>query len=166
MQKSFFKKVIVAINGREPSIQAAKYAIMMAKSYSITLKFIFVVDEATIKYLTMNKLLVTSEKNSFLDRITSDGNNYLNYVQALAASKGVKALVELKRGGVFKEILMAAEEFDADLIVLGGSEVENAKSGLKRNMLRTEQGQILAYSKCPVMFVQDSQIDAKFKIFK
>ena len=63
--KIFFRKVLVAINGRQSSIHAAMYAIMMAKAYSLELKFVFVVDTATIKYLTMNNLLINSEKMDF-----------------------------------------------------------------------------------------------------
>ena len=103
--KTFFRKVLVAINGRQSSIHAAMYAIMMAKAYSLELKFVFVVDTATIKYLTMNNLLINSEKMDFEEKLEVDGQHYLDYVKMLAGSKGIKCHTELRKGGIFTEIL-------------------------------------------------------------
>ena len=46
MAKSFFKKIVVAINGKQSSIQTAMYAVMMAKIYNIEIRFVFVIDTA------------------------------------------------------------------------------------------------------------------------
>lgn len=165
MAKSFFKKIIVAINGRQSSIHAAMYATMMARTYHLSLKFIYVVDTATIKYLTMNKFLISEEKNSFEEKLTADGEHYLNYVKNLAATKGIDAEIELRNGGVFTEIIKAADEYEADLILLGGNEREVGKPGLKKNVLSTDQNEVLVNSKCPVMIVQKPDIEKLFKIF-
>lgn len=165
MAKSFFKKIIVAVNGRQSSIHAAMYAIMMARTYNIAVKILYVVDVATIKYLSMNKLLITDEKNDFESKLRSDGEHYLSYIEMLASSKGLKVEKELRSGGVFTEILKAAEEYEADLILLGGYEREAGKGGLKRNVLSADQNEVLANSKCPVMIVQKPDIEAQFKIF-
>ena len=119
MGKSFFKKIIVAINGRQSSLNAAMYAIMMAKSYHISLKFVYVVDTATIKYLAMNSLIMSDSKYSLEDKLRSDGENYLNYAVMLASKKGLTVEKELRSGGVYTEILKAADEYEADLIILG-----------------------------------------------
>lgn len=163
--KPFFRNVVVAISGRQASIHAAMYAIMMAKSYNLNLKFIFVVDTATMKYLSMNKLLITDEKNVFEKKLRADGEHYLNYVEMLATSKGVKCQKELREGGVFTEILDCAKEFEADLIMVGGNEKDVNKRGVKNFALTANENEVLANSLCPVMIVQKPNIERLFKAF-
>ena len=165
MAKSFFKKMIVAVNGHRSSVHSAMYAIMMARSYNIELKFVYVVDTATVKYLSMNKFLVADERYDYEDRLKEDGERYLAYAQMLAGSKGVKCETELRSGGVFTEILRAADEFEADVIILGGNEKEENSHVGKRSVLSTDQSEILAHSKCPVMIIQKPDIEKIFKIF-
>ena len=164
MGKSFFKKIIVAINGRQSSLHAAMYAVMMAKTYNITLKFVYVVDTATIKYLAMNSLIMTDSKYTLEEKLRADGQNYLNYAVMLASKKGVSVQTELRSGGVYTEILKAADEFDADLIVLGGN-TSTDKSVSKNNVLSHHQNEVLSSSKCPVMIVQKPDIEKLFNIF-
>ena len=157
--------MIVAVNGHRSSIHSAMYAIMMARTYNISLKFIYVVDTATVKYLSMNKFLVSDERYDYEERLKEDGERYLAYAQMLAGSKGVKCETELRSGGVFTEILRAADEYEADLIILGGNEAEGSKHQVKRNVLSTDQNEVLAHSKCPVMIIQKPDIEKIFKIF-
>ena len=159
MAKTFFKKIIVAINGNQSSIHAAMYAIMMARVYHLSVKFVYVVDTATIKYLTMNRFLLSEEKIDFEEKLTIDGTHYLDYVERLAVSK------ELRSGGVFTEIIKAAEEYDADLILLGGTEKDAAPTDYRKPVLSRDQNEVLANSKCPVLIVQKEGIEAEFKIF-
>ena len=164
MSKSFFKKMIVAVNGHRSSIHSAMYAIMMARTYNISLKFVYVVDTATVKYLSMNKFLVSDERYDYEERLAEDGERYLAYAQMLAGSKGVKCETELRNGGVFTEILRAADEYEADLIILGGNE-KDERHQVKRNVLSTDQSEVLAHSKVPVMIIQKPDIEKIFKIF-
>lgn len=165
MAKSFFKKLIVAINGNQSSIHAAMYAIMMARVYHLSVKFVYVVDTATIKYLTMNRFLLSEEKIDFEEKLKIDGTHYLDYVERLAVSKGLEVEKELRSGGVFTEIIKAAEEYDADLILLGGTEKDAARTDYRKPVLSRDQNEVLANSKCPVLIVQKDGIEAEFKIF-
>ena len=162
MAKSFFKKILVAINGKQSSIVTAMYAIMMAKTYNLDLRFVFVIDTATIKFLSINKLIISDDLE---ERLEADGKRYLEYVEMLASSKGVKCEKDLRKGGVFSEVLKSAQEFDADLILLGGNMREVNKTGLKHNFLNAAENGILSNSQCPVMIVQKPNIEAEFKIF-
>ena len=165
MAKSFFKKMIVAVNGHRSSVHSSMYAIMMARTYNISIKFIYVVDTATVKYLSMNKFLVSDERYDFEERLREDGERYLAYAQMLASSKGVQCETELRSGGVFTEILRAADEYEADLIILGGTETDAERHHVKRSVLSTDQNEVLAHSKCPVLIIQKPDIEKIFKIF-
>lgn len=166
MGKTFFKKILVLIDGRQSSIHTAMYAIMMAKTYNLALKFLYVVDTATIKYLTMNRFLISEESHKFEGSLHEDGTNYLNYVEKLAISKGVNCEKELKNGGVFTEVIKCAEEYEADLILLGGVEKSSNKFGFKKSYLSPNQNEIINNSKCPVLIIQKPEIEDEFKIFK
>ena len=72
----------------------------------------------------MNKFLVADERYDYEERLKEDGERYLSYAQMLASSKGVTCETELRSGGVFTEILRAADAYEADLIILGGNEAE------------------------------------------
>jgi len=157
--------MIVAVNGHRSSVHSAMYAIMMARSYNISIRFVYVVDTATVKYLSMNKFLVTDERFDYEKRLKEDGERYLAYAQMLAGSKGVHCETELRSGGVFTEILRAADEYEADLIILGGNESDGSKHQIKRNVLSSDQNEVLAHSKCPVMIIQKPDIEKIFKIF-
>ena len=162
MAKSFFKKIVVAVNGKQSSIQTAMYAIMMAKSYNLELRFVFVIDTATIKFLSINKLIISDDLE---ERLEADGKRYLEYVEMLSVSKGVKCEKDLRKGGVFSEVLKSAQDFGADLILLGGNLREVNKTGIKHSSLSTAETGILSNATCPVMIVQKPNIEAEFKIF-
>lgn len=164
MVKSFFKKIVVAVNGKQSSLNAAMYAIMMAKTYRLSVCFVYVVDTATIKYLTMNKFLIADERMNLEEHLRADGENYLSHIAGLAAAKGLKIDRQLRSGGVFTEILKAAEEYEADLIVLGGKKTEkNVVS--KKSGISSVDNDVLAHSKIPVLIVQKDKIEDEFKIF-
>ena len=113
----------------------------------------------------MNKFLVADERYDYEERLKEDGERYLAYAQMLAGSKGISCETELRSGGVFTEILRAADEYEADLIILGGTEAEGEKHQIKRNVLSTDQNEVLAHSKVPVMIIQKPDIEKIFKIF-
>lgn len=167
MAKPFLRKAIVAINGSKSSMAAAMYAIIMAKQYQMTLKVVFVVDTATIKYLTNFKLLVASDKDTYKNNLTSDGNNYLEYVQTLAKTKGVKIETQLRSGSVADEIISAADEYSADVIIIGGkSDSENyTRSAHKRiSATSVNRAQIINCAHCSVLVTNTPDIEKLFKI--
>jgi len=161
MAKDFFKRIIVAVNGSESSIHAAMYGIMMAKNYNLKMKAIYVVDTATIKFLSLNKFLIDEEKLSYEDKLSADGENYLKYVERLAQTKGLKIETELLSGGVYSEIVRAAESFEADLLLIGGKQKDQA--GNTRSGSFNNEKNILLSSSVPVLIVNKPEIDRLFK---
>ncbi len=163
------KKVIVAINGSQSSIQAAMYAIMLAKQYSLALKAVFVVDTDTIKFLSNSKFLVSEEKESYESDLAKDGKTYLDYVKNLASSKGVEMETELRTGSVWGEVIRAADEYAADLILIGGHESKDKLKVLEAHVQRSTaaivRSEIMNYAHCPVLVIHKPQIESLFKIF-
>ena len=160
------KKILVAINGSEGSIKAAMYAIMMARDYDLELKFVYVIDSATIRYLGINQMLAKDEQTDYKVDLAYEGQNYLEYVQSMAAGKGVVAQTELRDGTVVTEILDTAKKFGADLIIIGSPKRKKEDRFVKRNVHSTHESDIIENSRIPILVVKPvDEIDAKFKVF-
>ncbi|MCR5494143.1 MAG: universal stress protein [Treponema sp.] len=167
MSKSLLKKIIVSVNGSQSSIHAAMYGIILAKQYGFSLKVVFVVDTATIKFLFNSKFFVPEERDSYTEALRKDGNTYLAYVEKLAVSKGVKIESELREGSVCLEIIKAADEYNADLILIGGKESKGKTlpfAESNRNIVATAREEIVNFAHCPVLVIHKPEIEALFKI--
>ena len=165
MQKSFYKKILVAVNGSESSVHAAMYAIMMAATYKIELKALYVVDSATIKSLDRIKILIHDEAVQFEQDLMAEGNACLNYIRGIAGSKGLDIETELRSGKVFKEIIKCSKEYEADLIVLGGEEQKDRNYITNHNVISEHRNAILSIAECPVLVVNKPDIQAEFNSF-
>ncbi len=159
------KKLLVAINGSDISIRAAMYAVMLARTYKAELKFVYVIDSATIRYLGMNQMLAKDEQVDYKVDLAYEGQNYLEYAVGLAASKGVVAQSELKDGSVVTEIIKCAKAFEADMILIGGADKKKGEQLFKRNVHSSHQSDIIENSKIPVIVVKGDDIETKFKVF-
>ena len=159
------KKLLVAINGSDISIRAAMYAVMFARTYKAELKFVYVIDSATIRYLGMNQMLAKDEQVDYKVDLAYEGQNYLEYAVGLAASKGVIAQSELKDGAVVTEIIKCANDFEADMIVIGGADKKKGEQLFKRNVHSSHQSDIIENAKIPVLVVKGDDIETKFKVF-
>jgi len=165
MQKGFLKKVLLAVNGSESSIHAAMYAIMLASSYKIDLKALYVVDSATIKNLGRKNILIYEEALQFEQDLITEGNGCLDYIKGLAGAKGLHIETELRSGKVFKEIIKAAKEYETDLIILGGEEKKERDYITSRNVISEHRNEILSLAECPVLVVNEPDIQAEFNSF-
>jgi len=159
MIKSLFSNIVVAISGSDASILAAKYAIVMAKIYRCRLSAVYVVDTATIKQLTLSRIFIQEESQDYEKSLQANGERYLTFVEELALAKGIKVEKEIRRGAVYTEILAAADEKKADLIVLGGWE----KDRNPRDIISHSHREIMINAKCSVLLVKEPEVDHIYK---
>jgi nucleotide-binding universal stress UspA family protein len=154
--------VVVALSGSQASINAAKYGITMARLYRCRLLAVYVVDTATLKELLLSKIFVDEESREYEKSLEQNGHRYLNYVEDLAQKKGVTIEKFLRRGAISTEIIEAAEENDADLILLGGFH-EFEEKGSFRDSLSRQHREILKNAKCSILMVKEPEIDFIYK---
>ena len=159
MIKPLFSHIIVAITGSDASIMAAKYAIIMAKQYHCRLSAVYVVDIATIRQLTLSKIFIQEESQDYEKSLEANGERYLAFVEELARAKGIKIGREIRRGAVYTEILKAADEKQADLIMLGGWE----KDRNPRDIISNSHREVMVNAKCSVLLVKEPSIDQLYK---
>jgi nucleotide-binding universal stress UspA family protein len=166
MVKPLFQNILIAVNGSETSIHAAQYAILMAKSYRCNVKAVYVVDTATLKQLTLSKFFVPEESAEYEQNLIQDGTRYLEYVASLGAQKGIEIETELRKGAVWTEVISAAVDMKANLILLGGY-VKGAFSSagpIKHDSVATSNNAIIANTPCSVLVVCEKQIEQLFKL--
>jgi len=159
MIKNLFSNIVVAISGSDASILASKYAIVLAKLYHCRLSAVYVIDTATIRQLTLSKIFIQEESLEYEKSLETNGERYLSFVEELARAKGVKIEREMRRGAVYTEILTAANERKADLIVLGGWEKDRSA----RDIVTHSHQEIMINAKCSVLLVKEPSIDRLYK---
>ncbi len=164
MIKPLFQKILVAYNGSKSSLHAVMYAILMAKCYKCRVKVVYVVDTATIRQLMLTKFVIKEEGDTFAGNLESDGKRNLEFASGLAKSKGIKIDTELREGAVWSEVITAADEYKADLILLGGSDNGAALSTIQRDIISIQDSEIIGSAHCSVMVVRQQHIEQLFKI--
>ena len=157
--KPLINHVLVATSGSDASINAAKYAIILAKQYKCKLSAIYVVDTATLRELLISRIFVEEESKEYQHSLEANGHRYLNFTEELAIKKGVKIDKILKSGAIYTEILKTADEIGAELIILGGWE-ENRDV---RDLITHAQKEVLLNAKCSVLVVKEHNIEAIYK---
>lgn len=161
MIKPLLQNIMVMVNGTEASINAVKYAILMAKLYHSHVFAVYVVDTATIKQLTLNRIFIEEESRDYENSLEENGNRYLQYVDELGKTKGVKIETELRRGSIWSEVVTAAEEKRIDVILMGGYEKERAD---QKDIMSTSFKSILLNARCSVLVVKEKMIDQLYKL--
>lgn len=166
MIKPLFQKVVVAVNGSEQSIRAAMYGILLSKQYKCELKAIYVVDTSTLKQLTMSRIFIEEESLDYEKCLEEDGKRYLSYLEKLAKEKGVKIQTELKHGAIWSELIKAADDFDADLILVGSKEQPEgkARNTVSYDKISSTNSEIIGSACCNVLVVREPDIEKLFKI--
>ena len=163
--KPVLKNIIVAINGSQSSVHAAMYGIILAKQLSLNMKVVY---SAAVKFLTNSRVFTSSERDSYLTDLDSDGQKYLSYISDLAKTKGLKIETEMRSGAVWAEVIRAAEEFKADMILLGGGSKAKVSyvqdNEYRHNIQTTARTEIVTYANCPVLVVHKEQVEDLFKI--
>jgi nucleotide-binding universal stress UspA family protein len=159
MMNPLFSNIVVAITGSDASILAAKYARVLAKAYRCRLSAVYVVDTATIRQLTLSKIFIQEESQDYERSLEANGERYLSFVEELARAKGMKIEREIRRGAIYTEILAAADERRADLIVLGGWEKDRSA----RDIISHSHREIMVNAKCSVLLAKEPNIDLLYK---
>jgi nucleotide-binding universal stress UspA family protein len=157
--RELLQTVVVAVSGSEASINAAKYAIALAKAYRAKILAVYVVDTATLRELLLSRIFIEEESADYEKSLEQNGHRYLNYVEELAGKKGVQVEKILRRGTISTEIVEVAEDNRAGLILLGGFE----DKGILRDALSRQHREIMKNARCSILVVKEPEMDAIFK---
>ena len=143
------RKILVAVDGSNPSFNAADYAIDLAKSDDAELIILYIVTlvpSSQFEYANIGRMkeIETTEKEKAQQEVDKVKQ------KAIEKKVSVKTAVLLKYTGVVKEIVEYAEQMKIDLIVIGS----RGMTGLKRMLLGSVASGVVTYSHCPVLVVK------------
>lgn len=161
MIQPLFRNLLVMVNGTDASINAAKYAIIMAKLYKCSVRAVYVVDVATIKMLSLNRIFIEEESRDYERSLEQNGKRHLSYVEKIGGEKGVRVAIELRRGAIWSEIVACAEENAIDAILVGssGSEAADGKESISLTFKS-----VLTHARCSILVVKEPEIEQLFKL--
>ena len=156
MTKGKFSKILVAIDGSEPSMDAADYAILMAGRYNSDLVALHVLPER-IRYEYEDRIdsdipsITTSREIVELPRQGLEEKAF-NKIKEKCKENNVKVNTEVINNtrSVAAEVVDYAESNNIDLIVIG----TRGRSGFKKLLLGSVASAVITYAHCPVMVVK------------
>jgi nucleotide-binding universal stress UspA family protein len=143
------RKILVAVDGSDPSLDASSYAIELAKNNNAELIVLFIVSSvpsSDFEYANVGRgkeIEAVESKNAHqvVDKVKQ---------KAIENQVRVETAVLIQYTSVVKEIVEYAEKNNIDMIVIGNK----GKSGFKRLLLGSIASGVVTYSHCPVLLVK------------
>lgn len=143
-----FQHILVAIDGSKISGQALEAAIEEARVWKATVHAIYVVETGLFSSLPMD-----STWEIMYSMLENEGNRALATAREMAERSGVKIETLMKQGHAGNEIVRAAADLGADLVVVGS----HGKSEVDRLLLGSISSFVVSNSGKTVMVVRPSQ---------
>lgn len=155
MGKDRFSRILIALDGSEPSIKATEYGIEIAKKSNNSQLIALHVIHSQIKYLYSSNVatLVTSSTiDTIVDSAKQEAQKWLTKIKELADLNEVKLKVEfiVDPASVVGAIVDYAERENIDLIIIGS----RGLSGFKKLLLGSTTSGVVTYAHCPVLVVK------------
>ncbi len=137
-------RILLATDGSEPAIMATQHAVTLAKTFNSSVKAIFVDDG-------MEALQLPEETEA--DDVWEGAHpsvKGLGVAKVMCERNDVPVEIAIVNGGIAKRIVKTAEEFGADLIVLG----DTGRTGLKRLGMGSIAETVIRAASVPVLVIK------------
>jgi nucleotide-binding universal stress UspA family protein len=139
-----FTKIVVPVDGSEPSNEAVKLALRLASEGQAEVIFVHAVELHKIVALAAPAPM---DPSYAIDAACAAGRELLDQMEEQAESAGVRVACELPEDEVISSVLEVARQRKADLIVVGS----HGRSGIPRALLGSVAEGILRRSPIPVL---------------
>jgi nucleotide-binding universal stress UspA family protein len=142
-----FRKILVATDGSEGSLKAARTAISMAAQNRGELLAAHVVDDEIVKEFcrTINK-----EEREARKTLSANASKYIAEIERLAAQSSVPVRGIIEHGTPHEEILKLAEKEAVDLVVMG----KTGRRGARRVFAGSVTRRVIDLANIPVLVVK------------
>lgn len=139
------QRVLVAVDDSPAALRAARLAITLAAGWGARVRAVTVLTDHALAQV----LDATTPGGSVEERLAAAARTVLSWVTDLAAQHDVPVEVALLEGEPFRRILEDAEDYDADLIVMGRSD----RRGPTSPYIGSETEHVLEFTDRPVLVV-------------
>ena len=143
-----FRHILVPIDGSEPSLQAVQMTLRIVELCpACKMTVLYVIDK-----LVLNELVRFSKRDEkeVEAELEEQGRRYLEFARKSAERQSVAAQSQTRRGDPFEEVIAAANDLGADLIVMG----HTGRRGTSRVLIGSVTQRVLDYAPCPVLVMK------------
>ncbi|HAL29733.1 MAG TPA: universal stress protein [Coriobacteriia bacterium] len=137
-------RILLPTDGSAPSVAATEYAVMLAKTFGASVKAIYV--DTGLEALEYPEEVMDEDVYEGVHALVKG----LVLAKTMCERNGVSCEVEVVQGGVAKRIVHVAEEWKADMIVVG----DTGRTGLKRIALGSVAETVVKGAPVPVLVVK------------
>lgn len=143
-----FRQILVPIDGSEPSLGAVQMALRIIEHCpACKITILYVIDKLVLTELV--RFSARNEKEVEAE-MEEQGRRYLDLARKEAQRKGITAQCQTHKGDPFEEIVAAANDLDADLIIMG----HTGRRGTTRVLIGSVTERVLDYAPCPVLVMR------------
>ncbi|WP_224991561.1 universal stress protein [Acinetobacter pittii] len=143
-----YQHILVPIDGSETSMVAMKEAIKLGKALNSK---ITVVQVMALDPFIADAYVKTGETNELIERTRTYLLNILEQAKQQFSNEGLTVETKLLEGFVVhEEIIQAAQDLNADLIVMGS----HGRTGVRKLVLGSVAQKVLGESHIPVLIVR------------
>ena len=147
-----FSKILVPIDGSEPSFHAAHIASNIANKFNLEIIVLYVVvSPSKSEYANLTGLVTPKQIDMIIENANEQARDWFNRIEDMIKEKNpnikVSTKIILTGIAVYGEVIQYAEQESIDLIVIG----TRGRSGFKKLLLGSTASGVVKYSNCPVL---------------
>ena len=147
-----FSKILVPIDGSEPSFHAAHIASNIANNFNSEIIVLYVVvSPSKSEYANLTGLVTPKQIDRIIENANEQARDWFNRIKDRIQEENpnikVSTKVILTGVAVYGEIIQYAGQENIDLIVIG----TRGRSGIKKLLLGSTASGVVTYADCPVL---------------
>jgi len=143
-----FSRILVALDGSDYSLKALDFAVDLAKKYQSQLVLVHVVMRQIYAINPPEAGILAG--TAIVRELEAEGKAILAKGEQTVKAQGVPVEIRLRQGVPAEELLRAAAEEKADLMVLGSRGLSQVRAFL----LGSVSDKVSHHAKCPVLIVR------------
>ena len=147
-----FSKILVPIDGSEPSFHAAHIASNIANKFNSEIIVLYVVvAPSKSEYANLTGLVTPKQIDMIIENAKKQARDWFNRIEDMIKEKNpnikVSTKVILTGVAVYGEVIQYADQENIDLIVIG----TRGRSGIKKLLLGSTASGVVTLTNCPVL---------------
>ncbi len=146
-----FSKLLVPIDGSEPSFHAARVGINIANKFNSKIIVLYVVvSPSKYEYANLTGFITPKQIDMIIENAKEEAKDWFKRIKDLAKKENpnikLTATVIVTEESIYGEIIQYVEKEGIDLIVIG----TRGRSGIKKLLLGSTASGVVTYASCPV----------------